>query len=132
MTRTKKPNHGGGRGPESRLWKGGRHTPRTHFNKFRRAAERRGIEWNLKIEDIDDLFDRQQGVCAMSGERLQFDHGQRNGWKNGNASLDRINNKLGYHIGNVQLVTKHVNMGKQGLAYEDFVLMCMRVVEHHL
>lgn len=128
----KKPkNNGGGIGPASRAWKGGKHTPLTHFNKFRRAAERRGIEWALTIEDIDDLFDRQEGICAMSGEKLRFDHGQRNGCENGNASLDRINNKLGYRKDNVQLVTKHVNMGKQSLAYEDFVLMCMRVVEHH-
>lgn len=125
-------NNGGGVGPKSRAWKGGRHTPLTHFNKFKRAAARRSIEWYLTIADIDDLFDRQRGLCAMSGVELKFDHGQRNGSENGNASLDRIDNKRGYHKDNVQLVTKAVNMGKQGESYEDFVSMCMRVVEHHL
>ena len=125
-------NDGGGIGPNSRKWKGGRHTPLTHFHKFKRAAERRDIEWSLTIGDIDDLFDRQHGLCAMSGVKLAFDFGMRNGVENGNASLDRIDSKQGYHIGNVQLITKAINIGKQSQPYGDFVRMCMRVVEHHL
>ena len=119
-------------GCKSRAWKGGRNTPLTHYNKFKRAAERRGIEWCLTISDIDDLYDKQKGLCAMSGVKLMFDHGPRNGCENGNASLDRIVNSIGYKMDNVQLVTKAINMGKQGESYEDFVRMCMSVVEHHL
>src|SRR5579863_7043433 len=104
-------NNGGGFGPASHGWKGGRHTPLTHYNKFKRAAERRGIEWCLTIDDIDSLFDRQRGKCAMSGVELIFDFGHRNGGhENGNASLDRIDSKRGYHMDNVQLVTKDINI----------------------
>lgn len=132
MKRKRGKNNGGGLGPASRAWKGGRHTPLTHYNKFKRAANRRGIEWCLTISDIDNLFERQRGLCAMSGVRLSFDHGQRNGCENGNASLDRVDSKRGYHLDNVHLVTKAINIGKQSRSYEEFVLMCMKVVEHHL
>lgn len=114
-------------GPKAGNWKGGKHTPLTHYNKFKRSASRRGLEWGLSISDIDALFERQQARCALSGALLTFDHGDGATAGPGNASLDRINSRHGYIAGNVQLVTKDVNMGKQCLTNEAFVAMCRAV-----
>ena len=85
------------------------------------------MEWNLTIEHLDNLYDFQQQRCALSGAALTLDHGQNNGVDNGNASLDRIDSDVGYVVGNVQFVTKDINMGKQKLSNADFVEMCRQV-----
>lgn len=116
-------------GPRSRNWQGGKHTPLTHYNKFKRSAARRGLEWALQISDIDALYEAQGARCALSGIPLTFDHGDGATAGPGNASLDRIDNSKGYIAGNVHLVTKDVNMGKQTLSSEAFIAMCRAVAE---
>lgn len=115
-------------GPLHPHWRGGKHVPLTNFNKFVRSAARRGIEWRLTIADLDALYEKQSGLCALTEAALAFDHGQRNGVANGNASLDRINHKVGYVLGNVQFVTKDINIAKQRLTNEQFRLVCIAVV----
>lgn len=117
-------------GPLSRGWKGGKHTPLTHYHKFKKCAGKRKMEWALSIEDIDNIYERQNGKCAMSGIALLFDHGARNGCEKGNASLDRIDSNKGYIPSNVQLVTKDINMGKQSLTDAEFIAMCKSVVSY--
>lgn len=117
-------------GPLAGNWQGGRNTPLTTYNKFKRSAARRSIEWCLTIEDLDDLYDRQRGLCAMSEQEISWDHG-KNG-KRGNASLDRIDSARGYTTDNVQLITKSLNIAKQSFKYEDFVGMCIAVTNAHL
>ena len=88
------------------------------------------MEWGLNLSDIDDLFYVQGGKCALSGASLTFDHGEHAIAGLGNASLDRINSAVGYIPGNVQLVTKDINMGKQALSDEKFIAMCRSVVNY--
>lgn len=45
------------------------------------------------------------------------------------ASLDRIDNKLPYQIGNLQWVHKNVNIMKRNLTHEQFVGVCRLVVK---
>lgn len=119
-------------GPLSRGWRGGKHVPLTVFNKFKRAAERRGIPWKITIRQLDNLYESQGMRCALSGERLIFDFGHDANASNGNASLDRENAKKGYRIGNVQLTTKTINVCKQLLSNFQFVSMCKAVSAHHV
>ena len=117
-------------GPNSPKWRGGRHTPLTTYNKFKRSAERRKITWGLSISDIDALYEKQRKLCALSLEPLTFDHGL-NGVK-GNASLDRTDSSGGYTIDNIQLITKKLNVAKQSFSYSEFVEMCIAVTNAHL
>lgn len=117
-------------GPRNRTWKGGKYVSRTMFSKFKRAAERRGIPWELEIADIDALYEAQGGRCALSGEVLRFDHGHDAHQQNGNASLDRKNARLGYAINNIQLTTKTINVCKQVLTNNEFISMCLAVAGH--
>lgn len=114
-------------GPKSKAWRGGRTVPLTHYNKFLKCARRRKIEWRLSIAELDDLFGAQMGRCVFTGDDLTFDNGARNGVEKGNASLDRKDSSGIYAFGNVQFVTKDINMAKQSLSPEAFVAMCRRV-----
>lgn len=102
------------------------------FEHFRYGAEKRGISFNLTIEEAWQLFLKQDGRCALSGVKLTF---VPYGWNyrhfdEQTASLDRIDSSDGYHIGNVQWVHKEVNFMKGRLADEEFIKWCKRIARH--
>lgn len=49
---------------------------------------------------------------------------------NGTASLDRIDNKLGYTKDNIQWVYRSVNFMKNELDQNEFIEICKQIAEH--
>jgi hypothetical protein len=47
------------------------------------------------------------------------------------ASLDRIDNKIGYEVGNVHWVHKEVNMAKGSMSHGDFLSLCRCVYKKY-
>jgi hypothetical protein len=92
------------------------------FNSIKTTAKNRKKYWDLSITDIHDLWEAQDGKCAMTGAPLQK---VPRTW-----SIDRLDNACGYTPSNVQLVLKHVNMMRGSLTPDDFVTACMEVVIH--
>jgi hypothetical protein len=84
------------------------------------------IKFNLIIEDIWNLFLKQNRKCAISGETLKFDSCLR--VRDGNASLDRIDSSEGYEIDNVQWVHKEVNLMKNALSEKTLFDWCKKIV----
>jgi hypothetical protein len=64
--------------------------------------------------------------CALTDENLIFIREAKNR-KLSNASLDRIDSSIGYVKGNVQWVTKNVNVAKQSMSQEKFISVCQQV-----
>ena len=48
-----------------------------------------------------------------------------------NCSIDRIDSKVGYIVGNVQLVCRAANVAKSDLGADEFVKLCRAVVERN-
>jgi len=97
------------------------------FNKYKISAETRGIDWDLSIDDVADVFDAQNRSCALTGWPLVFPSvGHPH---NTDASIDRINSRFGYKKENIQIVSKKVNMMKQSYSVEDFVFVCKAVAD---
>jgi hypothetical protein len=97
------------------------------FNKFKVCAETRGIEFKITIDDVADLYEVQSGKCALTGWDVVFPetgHPQK-----ADASLDRVDSKKPYEIGNVQILHKMVNMMKQRYSQEDFIKVCKSVAD---
>lgn len=95
------------------------------FNKCKVGADTRGIVWDLTIEDVWSLYEKQQGVCALSGLPIAWS-------PVGNchtASIDRVDSKKGYTTCNTQLLHKDVNMMKQSFSQEQFVALCRSVAD---
>ena len=88
-----------------------------HFSNIKQHAHLRGLLFDLRIEDIWNLYVSQNKQCALSGVEISFD------MKRGKttASLDRINNTKGYTIDNVQWVHKVINQMKSDHSTEDFL-----------
>lgn len=72
-------------------------------------------ENDLTIEFLLNLLEKQNGLCAVSGIKLQSEY------KNVcSASIDRVNPELGYLQTNVVLTCQWVNMGRNRTPIEEF------------
>lgn len=83
--------------------------------------------FNLTIDELLTLLEKQQGKCAISGIELAHLH---NDWKS--ASIDRIDNKVGYTVDNVRLVCYGANIAMARLTEQEFIGLCKAVVSHNL
>lgn len=84
-------------------------------------AEQRGYEFSVSIEYMWCRFALQQGRCAMSGMNLELSHHKRT------ASIDRIDNDIGYIEGNVQWVHKDINKLKGVMSVDKLIMLCRTV-----
>jgi hypothetical protein len=99
-----------------------------HFNATRKGAARRGITFSIEEYDIHDLWDKQQGLCAISGMPMSLVHGTVTKHNLQKVSVDRIDNDQGYHLHNIQLVTWQVNCAKSTGNLESLIEMAQGIV----
>lgn len=80
---------------------------------------------DLTEEYLLDLFNQQQGKCALLGYDIQIERKHPL-----SLSLDQIEPSKGYVKGNVQWVTWIANRAKGDLSQDDFYRMCEIAVEY--
>ncbi len=107
-------------------WKGSKYFGGKLLWQWKKNAMDRKFEWDVSYDYLDRLYEKQRGICLLSGEILSFDVGDSN-----RISLDRIDSEMGYIEGNVQFVTKIINMAKQNLSDDKFIELCNAVCEFH-
>jgi hypothetical protein len=84
----------------------------------KQAKKSRYLEFNVTVEYLLQLWMKQNGKCAIENIPLSIETHSIT-----IASLDRINSDVGYVEGNVQWVTKRVNIAKSNLSDADFKAM---------
>ena len=94
---------------------------------------KQGVQYDLTTEDVVDLWETQNGKCAISGVLMTH---QRDGTygdrkkKEFNASIDRINPNGPYVRQNVQLVANRINTMKHTLSQDMFLWWIRNIHEH--
>lgn len=83
---------------------------------IKNGAKTRNLPFEITIEYIWNLYEQQNGKCAISGFPITFSKNK----KENTASLDRIDNNLGYLPNNIQWVHKWVNLMKLDLTEKEF------------
>jgi predicted secreted protein len=101
----------------------------TFFGRIKENALRRKKSFSITIEYLQELWDKQDGRCALSNLPIFLNLGKK--YQGHSASLDRIDSSKGYLVGNVQWVHRDVNFMKQSLSDGDFIFLCEIVVEYH-
>lgn len=100
----------------------------TYFSSIKRGADggkgRVAKEFSVTIDYLSELFDKQDGKCALSGLDLDFIT------KKETASLDRIDSSIGYIEGNLQWVHKDINMMKRAYDQDYFIELCRKIADH--
>ena len=88
---------------------------------------RRRREFSVSLDALCRLWEVQQGKCALTGWDMTMILGK--GRVATNASIDRINSRLGYVSGNIQLVCRAANVAKNDLTSAEFMALCAAVME---
>lgn len=102
----------------------------TVFNNIKKGAKERGIEFEITIEDIGDLFEKQKNKCALSGIELFLKKDYLD--ITATASLDRIDSGKGYTVDNIQWVHKDINFMKRHFEETYFLDLCNKIVENSI
>lgn len=85
-------------------WAGYERIPKTFFTRIKYSANKRHLKFDIKIEDIWNMFVQQNRKCALSGIELNFDTNK--------VSIDRINSSIGYTTENCWIVYPNINIIK--------------------
>jgi len=88
-------------------------------------VKKSGFEMKITLEDLQDLWDLQDGKCAISG--IQMTYIFNNGRTPTNVSLDRINPLEGYTKENIQLVCMATNQMKSDLSMDELLYFCEQI-----
>ena len=102
----------------------------SQFNRIRQDAKDKNREFTLIIEEVWELFVKQNRKCAISGVKLDLLQKRRSSLIR-TASLDRIDSKKGYHLDNVQWVHKDLNFMKQEYSQKEFIEWCRIVAANN-
>jgi hypothetical protein len=86
----------------------------------------RNKEWGLSVDEAVDVFEQQNGRCALTGLPLTTN----GAFSDITASLDRIDNSKGYTPDNVHWVHKAVNFMRGDMPLAEFVESCRAVAQH--
>lgn len=106
-----------------------------HWRKIRDGARYRSLEFSITIEEIYELYLAQNKKCALTGDVLclysnNVDYRKGSVGRGDYASLDRIDNNLGYSIENIQWVRRDINMLRGSFSISDFIKLSQKVVSH--
>lgn len=106
-------------------YKGGKYITGLEFAQIRRNAKKRNLEFNITIQDIEEIFEKQNISCAMTGDKLVFNTYTTNG----DASVDRIDSTKGYYKDNIQIIHKRLNWMKGSCPDEEFINICKKIAK---
>ena len=95
---------------------------------FQHALYKKGRE-QLTLGFILDLFEKQRGKCALSGQEMTFVKVPGRGRVPTNASIDQIVPGGGYTEDNVQLVCTVVNTMKLDMDISELRFWCRQILE---
>ena len=97
------------------------------ITSWKSSAEKRNIRWDITPKQLDRLYKKQNGKCALTGRTLTGKQNDPN-----KISLDRKDNKKHYEISNVHFVTTEVNYAKQSTNINDFIELCRSIAKYDL
>ena len=101
------------------------------LDRLRAAKERaknKNISINITFDYIKELWNKQKGICAISG--ISMSNIIFEGRVNTNVSIDRIDSSKGYDVGNVQLVCSVINQMKSDLNYQELIFFCKSIINN--
>ena len=110
------------RNSKSEYWKGFGEISLVYFNRVKRGASDRNFPFKITINQIWNLFLKQNRKCALSGIKLNFQTCES--LRDGTASLDRIDNSKGYTIDNVQWIHKDINYMNKDFTQKQLFEYC--------
>lgn len=113
------------RNSKNKQWLGHGEISGSIWSEITRNAKSRNLKIDISIKDAWEIFEQQNGKCALTGLELVFPKTEKElkiGVKT--ASLDRINSDLGYIRENVWWIHKNLNFIKNDMPLDNFLYWC--------
>lgn len=105
--------------------------PKKRFSYFLRNCRKRFKECTITLDDLQEQWNKQNGICPYSGIPLIIPTYTKN---HNNpiytASVDRIDSSKGYIPGNIQFVSTCINYLKNTMSDEDTKFVCKCIAEY--
>jgi len=103
---------------------------RDEFSDFRWmfARTKARQKSNISLEEIKDQWDKQKGLCAVSGLPLKLRKKGVSIFEQ--ASLDRIDSSKPYEKGNIQFIILSLNYAKSTANNEEFISFVRSLSNH--
>ena len=112
-------------------WKGYGDISGDYWRCIKIAGKEKNLGFDLTLEFLWELYEKQKGLCALSGLPIEFETRlgalNKNGYQRRTASLDRIDSSKGYLRSNVQWVHKEINQMKSCRTDKEFISLCNTV-----
>jgi len=101
----------------------------SYLMRIKRSAANKNVYFDLKASDIRNLWDTQGGKCKLTGLDMlgPFDPKEDTASPN-SASIDRIDYRIGYVVGNVRLICNCINMFRARMNDEDMLQMAEALI----
>jgi hypothetical protein len=97
----------------------------TFFKKIQSNAIKRGLNFDLDIDYLWDLFLQQNKKCALTGVDINIVNATISyNYHLNTASLDRIDSSRGYEKDNIRWVHKAINQIKSDINDNDLIYLC--------
>ena len=99
---------------------------------LRHALKRRPTEDPIDINGIMELWENQNGQCAVSKIKMVWggDGGSKGKIRYNSVSIDRIDNNKGYQKGNVRLVCYCLNAFMMDMTDDEALHVAMAFISH--
>lgn len=109
-------------------YKGYKNLTGSYWCHLKNRAERNSIDLKIDIKQAWELYERQNGICSITGIPIHFENYTKN--ISCTASLDRIDSSGPYSIKNCQWVHKLINRMKWDFNQEYFLYLCKLVYDY--
>lgn len=113
----------GRRGTNSSHFSGYKDIGSHYWGHIKNNAKIRNIPFSISMEEVWELYEKQNKKCALSGLNIFINPSSKN-YIHQTASLDRIDNTKGYVIENLQWLHKDVNKMKNVHSESYFIELC--------
>lgn len=110
-------------------WQGFKEISKDFYSSIIRGAKSRNIYFELTIQQLWDLYIKQNKKCALSKIDILFSKNVKK--QRSTASLDRIDSSKPYVIDNIQWVHKKINIMKNTLSNEEFISICKMISKNN-
>jgi hypothetical protein len=106
-------------------------TFKLHQMRKRRNTQAEQTDVYVTLENLMDMWKRQEGRCAMTGTPMTHSHLKEDiGRVITNASVDRIDSKKPYTLDNIHFVCAIVNRMKWEWNKNLFVTWCIKIADY--
>ena len=105
-------------------WTGYKDISGGYWKSLLSGAKKREIDFKIDIKYAWSIFEKQNKKCKLSDLPIEFETRKIRKKKSYIASLDRIDNSIGYVEGNIQWVVREINFMKNKMDEDKFIELC--------